>query len=88
MIFEPEDDKMIDIFSLKILALLMSRGSSKDKANMLMDLVLGPERLKSGTDSVAINDARLMRAIREIIYFSEIFPKQYGTYFQKELQRS
>ena len=53
-----------------------------------MDLTLGKERLKNGEESVAINDVRLMRAIKEIIYFSEIFPKQYKMLFHRELQLS
>lgn len=68
---------MIDCFSLKILTLLMSRGSVKDKSNLFMDLVIGRERLREGIDRIAINDLRLQRAIREMLYFSEIFPKQY-----------
>lgn len=88
IIFDPEQEKMVDVFSLKVLALLMGRGAIKEKANLFMDLVIGRERLQEGADSVVINDPRLMRVIREIIYFSEIFPKQYSSYFKRELQLS
>lgn len=53
-----------------------------------MDLVIGRKRLKEGKDSVPINDPRLMRVLKEMIYFSEIFPKQYHTRFKKELLES
>ena len=75
MSFDQDKERMVDCFSLKILALLMCRGAPRDKANLLMDLAIGKDRLKKATDYVTINDQRLTRALSELIYFSEIFPK-------------
>ena len=36
----------IDLFSLKIFALLMCKGGVKEKAECLFDLILGPEEKK------------------------------------------
>lgn len=55
----------------------MCRGSPREKASLLMDLAIGKDRLKKGTEFVTINEQRLLRALSELIYFSEIFPKQY-----------
>ena len=60
---------------MKILALLMCRGTPKEKCSLLMDLIIGKDRLKKGTDFVTINEQRFVRALNELIYFSEIFPK-------------
>ena len=79
---------MIDIFSLKVLALLMCRGSPKEKSQLLMDLVIGKDGLKKGIDSVQINEQRLIKAVSLLIYFSEIFPKQYYQMFQDEIKLS
>ena len=49
---EQDCEQIIDIFSLKILALLMCRGSPKEKSQLLMDLVIGREDVKKGTESV------------------------------------
>ena len=36
----------IDVFTLKIFALLMCKGSQKSKAHIFFDLVVGPEGVK------------------------------------------
>lgn len=40
----------IDVFTLKIFALLMCKGSTKAKADIFFDLVVGPEGVKQGKD--------------------------------------
>ena len=79
---------MVDTFSLKILALLMSRGTIKEKTNLFFDLVHNKQNRIEGNESIKINDHRLMRAIKEILYFSEIFPKQFHSHFRREMQLS
>lgn len=66
---------MIDLFSLKVLALIVARGTAKEKANLFTDLVIGRESQLQGVQYFFIDDSRLLRALKEIIYFSEIFPK-------------
>ena len=36
-------ENMIDMFSLKVMALIVSRGTVKEKANLFTDLVIGRE---------------------------------------------
>ena len=68
-------ENMVDLFSLKVLALIVARGSTKEKANLFTDLVIGRESHLQGVHYFFIDDPRLLRALKEIIYFSEIFPK-------------
>ena len=56
----------------------MCPGSSKIKAGLLFTLVQGPD----SSDQVAWGNPRLKQAVRKLIYFSEIFPKKYVSYFR------
>lgn len=59
------------MFSLKILGLLMCRDRIETKEGMLADLI------RQNQQEIEIGNPRLRRAIKLIIYFSEIVPKQY-----------
>lgn len=81
------EERSIDIFSLKMLALLVCRGSLKTKAGLFMDAVIGRDGLAAGRDVVAINNSRLIRGTKKLTYFAEIFPKQYQDEFRVELRQ-
>ena len=53
----------IDLFALKILALLMCRDTIKIKSALLFDTIIGYEGLKTGRDTISINNSRLRRAM-------------------------
>lgn len=68
-------EKSIDVFSLKMLALLICRGNVKTKATLFLDTIIGRDGLAAGRDVVTINNARLIRGTKKLTYFAEIFPK-------------
>ena len=53
-----------------------------------MDTVLGHRGLKAGRTHISVNNTRLKRALKKLLYFSEFFPKQYYQEFQQELGAS
>lgn len=71
----------IDVFALKIFALLFCRGTIKQKSLVLFDVILGPQGVKMQTESLSWKNTRMLRALRLLVYFSEIFPKKYQTNF-------
>lgn len=74
----PTNVLYVDMFTVKVLSLLMCRGTAKVKAKLLARTILGEERAhKSGDPPLPGEIARLKRAIKLLIYFSEIFPKKY-----------
>lgn len=75
------------MFSLKMLALLVCRGSLKTKATLFLDTVIGRDGLATGRDVVTINNTRLIRGTKKLTYFAEIFPKQYQEQFNRELSK-
>ena len=76
--FEKIEESDIDLFKLKIFALLMCRGKPEVKADILVDIVLGEHmKEKSKDDILKWHNPRLIRAIKHLIYFSEVFPKKY-----------
>ena len=62
---------MLDMFSLKILGLLVCRDNLNVKEQFFTDLIMGKE-LYIESDSV-----RLKRGVKKLIYFAEIMPKIY-----------
>ena len=50
-LIQDNENVFVDIINLKIFALLMCRGSSKDKAAILFDLILGPQSTSVGPNS-------------------------------------
>lgn len=76
----------VDLMNLKIWALLMAVGERQDKADIVFDMIMGPKTTmkgfqKSENDSISWVSPRFINVIRKIIYFSEVFPKKYLTYF-------
>ena len=67
----------VDLFNIKVFALLMCKGTQKEKADILFDLVLGPEGVKQAKDTIAWKSGRMVSAFKKLIFFSEIFPKKY-----------
>ena len=71
---------MLDIFNFKMFALLVCRGSVTQKAQELWDLINtepGMKSIEKYKDKIMWNNPRLKKAIRMIIYFSEILPKKF-----------
>ena len=86
----------IDVFDLKVFALLMCKGSLRDKAAYLFDLLLGPEKARSERKEreknpknaktfLSFKGGRIQQAFKRLIFFSEIFPKKYQNEFVKDL---
>ena len=76
--FEKIEQSSIDLFKLKVFALLMCRGKSEHKGDILVDMILGNNlKEKSKNDLVNWHQPRLKAVIKNLIYFSEIFPKKY-----------
>jgi len=76
--YEEIEQSQIDLFKLKIFALLMCRGKSDEKADVLVDIILGHHLgEKKDTDVISWMNPRLVTSIKNLIYFSEIFPKKY-----------
>jgi len=71
----------IDLFSLKLFALLMCKGSIKEKADIMFDIALGPEAVKQEKNSIAWKSGRMVSAFKKLIFYSEVFPKKYQDEF-------
>ena len=78
---EPE----IDLFAVKILALLMCRDSPKVKAHLLMDTIIGRNGKALGREATTMRDQRLIKACKLLLFYSEIFPKKFENEFKTEL---
>ena len=67
-----EEVKCIDLFSLRVLALIVCRGKPNDKTSFLAAMV------NLGYDEVINkNDERMTKALRLILYFSSILPNKF-----------
>ena len=80
-------EPQIDLFTLKILSLLMCRDTAKIKANLFMDTVLGRQRKALGRESIAVHDQRVKKACKLLLFYSEIFPKKFECEFKNELDQ-
>lgn len=69
--------RKIDLFAIKMLALLICRDSTKTKALLFLEVVLGPEGLDPNRESFRISGSKLRRAIQLLFYFAEILPKKH-----------
>jgi len=77
----------IDVFALKIFAILMCKGTIREKATILFEAIEGGLQGSSGKDheehsgshecSIAWSSGRMKLAFKKLIFFSEIFPKKY-----------
>ena len=75
----------IDLFAIRILSLLMCRDNAKVKGHLFMDTVIGRTGRALGRDTISINDQRVKRAFKLLLFFSEIFPKKFECEFRTEL---
>lgn len=78
----------IDVSNLKLFALLMCKGKLREKARILFDIVMGPTKLLQGETLVSWKSGRIIKVFKQLIYFSEIFPKKYQGEFVHELARN
>ena len=85
MRFSSSSGFFIDLFSLKILALLLTKDTLENKANLFFDTVIGQEGLGQGKDSVSFKNSRMQRALKKLVFFSEIMPLKYSESFTSEL---
>ena len=65
---------MLNLFNLKIYAILICRGEIRQKAEHLFDLIMLKNRKK---EFIFWNNQRLKECLKMIIYFSEVLPKKY-----------
>jgi len=63
--------------NLKLFALLMCKGSHKIKAELLFDVIMGPDKMLNQETHIAWRSGRLIKILKQLIFFSEIFPKKY-----------
>lgn len=65
---------MLNLFNLKVYAILICRGEIRQKAEHLFDLIMLKNRKK---EFIFWNNQRLKECLKMIIYFSEVLPKKY-----------
>lgn len=75
----------INLFNIRMFALLMCKGTVAQKAKALYDIILGRAAETSDQSTVCWSSARMKNAFKKMIFFSEIFPKKYQNEFLKEL---
>ena len=75
----------IDLMELKIFALLMCKGTVRYKAGILFDIAVGPEKVNDEDATISWTSSRLIKAFKQLIFYSEIFPKKYQNEFLEEL---
>ena len=64
----------IDVFSIKIFALLMCKGSVAEKAEALYNTItVDPQ----SCSRVLWNSSRIKNAYKKLLFFSELFPKKH-----------
>lgn len=70
------------MFNLKIYALLMCRGELSEKAGLLFDLIMVFNKEKDTEKRIIYwNHPRLRKAIKMLVYMSEILPKKHNQQF-------
>lgn len=77
----------IDVFNLKLFAILMCLGSTREKAEILFNTIIGPEGVRLEKNNVTWRSVRMKAAFQRLIFFSEIFPKRYTHLFTNELNQ-
>jgi len=57
----------------------MCTGKTHDKAERLFEVIIGPAKVEENDENemVCWNEHRLSNAFKQLLYFSEIFPKKY-----------
>jgi hypothetical protein len=73
-----ESKSGVDLYNLKIFALLMCRGELSEKAGIIFDLIMVFNKEKDPEKRILRwNHPRLRKAIKMLVYLSEILPKKY-----------
>ena len=69
----------VNLEILRLFALLMCKGSIRDKAARFFEVIIGPLKAEANNDNetVAWKSGRMVNAFKKLVYFSEIFPKKY-----------
>lgn len=81
----------LDLINFKLFALLMCPGEPKEKADYMFNMLLGYHHLETTEQANTCNslvtwkEPRVRVAIYKLIYFAEIFPKQYYKHFLDKL---
>lgn len=81
----------IDVKNLKMLAILLCKGTTEEKASVLFDTVIGMEKVKrqmidcEEDQLISWNHRRLVSCFKMLIFISEIMPKKYQSEFIDEL---
>ena len=95
------DEKFyIDLFSLRVLSLLICRGEVREKAGYLMDIVMMKDREKEKSkknnskstkkikfvveEKLEYANNRLIRALKLLVYFSVVLPGAFMSYYKNE----
>lgn len=65
-------------------ALVICRGETSKKAELLFDLVTSEAKARDGKAELIWTNKSLKEAIRLIIYYSEILPKQYIQHYKDD----
>ena len=77
MISTLRDKTGLDLFNVRVLGLLMCRGEPDEKAGLLFDLIMQLNKEKDPTKRILYwNHPRLRKAIRMLVYISEVLPKK------------
>lgn len=77
-------DGFINIFSIKVFALLMCRGVYTDKTKLIYDL-LQQEETSNKQLNLVWTSPNLRKFTEMMFFFSEMFPKFFGNYFSSQL---
>ena len=64
----------------------MCKGTVRYKAGIMFDIAIGPEKVKDTGATISWKSSRLIRAFKQLIFYSEIFPKKYQNEFLDELE--
>jgi hypothetical protein len=54
----------------------MCKGTVKEKALFLFDIIVGPKSIEQN-DSIACSSSRMKKAFKMMLFFSEVFPKKF-----------
>lgn len=69
---ETKDFECIDLFTIRILSLVICRGQSRDKATMLANLIN-----EDSEEKISWDNERMQKAIKIILYCSSILPNKF-----------
>ena len=71
---EVKDFKCIDLFSIRVLSLLVCRGHSREKAEFLARIIT---KDAEDPENIALDNERMLRSIKILLYCSSILPHKF-----------